>query len=140
MFKQNNSSGSSSKGVNPASMVNIVGAETVIEGSIVAEGDIRIDGHVKGSLRSKSKVVIGHTGIIDGDITCLNADVSGKVIGRVSVTELLSLKSTAIVEGDIVTSKLVVEADAKFNGNCRMGAVIKGMEQEKVYELAAQKQ
>lgn len=138
MFKQNSSNGVSAKGANPASLVNIVGAETVIEGSIVAEGDIRIDGHVKGSLRSKSKVVVGSTGTIDGDITCENADISGKVIGKIAVKELLSLKSTALVEGDISTSKLVVEADAKFNGNCRMGAVVKGIEQEKVHKLAQQ--
>jgi len=52
--------------------------------------------------------------------------------------EMLVLKSTAQVEGDIATKKLVVEAGAKFNGNCRMGAVIKEIEQEKVFELAAQ--
>jgi len=138
MFKQGKNNEGGTKVTNAAAMVNIVGANTVIEGSIVAEGDVRIDGHVKGSLRSKAKVVIGTTGIIDGDITCSNADISGKVVGKVNVFQLLSLKSTAVVEGDIATSKLVVEADAKFNGNCRMGAVVKGMEQEKVYELQAQ--
>ncbi len=52
--------------------------------------------------------------------------------------ELLVLKSTSQVEGDIATNKFVVEAGAKFNGNCRMGALIKEIEQDKVFELAAQ--
>jgi cytoskeletal protein CcmA (bactofilin family) len=53
------------------------------------------------------------------------AEISGEVTGKVEVKELLTLKSTAIIHGDINTGKLIIEAGAKFNGNCKMGVVSK---------------
>lgn len=102
-------------------ILNIIGTGTRIEGAIVCDGDIRIDGSVKGTVTSKAKIVVGPTGSIEGDLFCENADVSGKIFGSIEVTELLFMKSTSYLEGDITTTKFVVEAGAKFNGNCRMG-------------------
>ncbi len=101
--------------------VNLIGSGTSIEGEIASDGDIRIDGKVKGTITSKSKVVIGASGSVDGDIVCENADVSGKIFGTVEAEDILFLKANAYIEGDITTTKLVVESGAKFNGNCRMG-------------------
>jgi cytoskeletal protein CcmA (bactofilin family) len=102
-------------------ILNIIGAGTTVEGIISCDGDIRIEGHVKGTVKSKAKIVVGNTGSVEGDLFCDNADISGKIFGSVEVTEMLFLKSTAYLEGDITTTKFVVEAGAKFNGNCRMG-------------------
>ena len=101
--------------------VNIIGAGTQIDGEIKSENDIRVDGKVKGTVTSKSKIVVGSTGIVDGDLICDNADISGKVFGKVEVSDMLYLKSTGYLEGDIVTGKLVVEAGARFTGSCKMG-------------------
>ena len=103
------------------SVVNIIGAGTQIEGEIKTDSDIRIDGKVKGTITSKAKIVVGATGIVDGDLICDTADVSGKIFGKVEVTDLLYLKSSGYLEGDIVTGKLVVEAGARFTGSCKMG-------------------
>lgn len=103
------------------SVVNIIGAGTQIEGEIKTDSDIRIDGKVKGTITSKSKIVVGATGIVDGDLICDTADVSGKIFGKVEVTDLLFLKSSGYLEGDIITGKLVVEAGARFTGSCKMG-------------------
>lgn len=104
-----------------ASSVNIIGQGTSIDGEIVCDGDIRIDGMVKGTVTSKAKIVIGATGSVDGDIICDNADISGKIFGTVEVDEMLFLKATSYIEGNITTGKLIVETGAKFNGTCRMG-------------------
>jgi cytoskeletal protein CcmA (bactofilin family) len=143
MFKKDDKKASGVKVSNPNkvganAIYNIIGAETVIEGSITTESNIRIDGVLRGSLKSKAKIVIGPTGRIEGDVVGQNADIEGEITGKVTVMELLVLKSTSQVEGDIATNKFVVEAGAKFNGNCRMGALIKEIEQDKVFELAAQ--
>lgn len=103
------------------SAVNIIGAGTQIEGEIRSENDIRVDGKVKGTVTSKSKIAVGTTGIVDGDLVCENGDISGKVFGKVEVSDMLFLKSTGYLEGDIVTGKLVVEAGARFTGSCKMG-------------------
>ncbi len=103
------------------SAVNIIGAGTQIDGEIRSENDIRIDGKVKGTVTSKSKIAVGTTGLVDGDMICENADVSGKVFGKVEVSDMMFLKSSGYLEGDIVTGKLVVEAGARFTGSCKMG-------------------
>jgi cytoskeletal protein CcmA (bactofilin family) len=109
--------------------INIIGAGTVIEGDVKSGGDIRIDGTVYGSIHSKARVVVGATGVVEGDVHSQNADVSGRVKGKTSVAELLFLKSTSKVTGDIITGKLVVEVGATFTGTCNMGPEIKDIKQ-----------
>ena len=126
MFEQIKNKNTMSKGSeSPSGSINLIGAGTVIEGEIRSSGDIRIDGTVIGSVNSKAKVVIGSTGLIQGDIFCQNADVSGAVKGKTSVAEMLFLKATARINGDIQTGKLVVEVGAEFTGSCNMGGVVK---------------
>jgi len=103
--------------------INIIGQGTEIEGEIISDNDIRVDGVLKGLVKSKSKVVIGSTGVIEGDVVCKNADITGKLTGKLSVSDLLFLKSSANVHGDIVTNKIVVESGAVMNGTLQMGDV-----------------
>ena len=99
---------------------NLIGKGTVIKGDVVSSGDIRIDGHLVGSLKSNGKVVIGQTGIVEGDLTCKQADISGEVKGVLKCEELTSLKSTSKVEIDLVTKQLYIEVGAIFTGKCQM--------------------
>ena len=71
------------------------------------------------------EIVLGKDGVIEGDVVCADADVSGTIKAKISVTQLLSLKSTAKLNGDIITNKLSIEPGASFTGSCSMGAVIK---------------
>jgi cytoskeletal protein CcmA (bactofilin family) len=122
------------------SSINLIGAGTVIEGDIRSNGDIRIDGAVYGHVYSKAKVVVGNTGLVEGDINCQNADVSGTVKGKSTVNELLFLKASSKMNGDIVTGKLVVEVGATFTGSCNMGPLIKDIKDaDKQPELSKEK-
>lgn len=100
--------------------VNLLGSGTEITGDIRSQGDIRIDGSLNGTINCTGKVVIGSTGRVDGELICQNADISGEVKARIKVTELLSLKATAVVSGDISTNKLAIEPGAVFTGACKM--------------------
>lgn len=120
-----NKNGQSKSGETGA--INLIGNGTIIEGEVKASGDLRVDGIIRGSVSSKAKVVIGTTGEVTGDIVCQNADISGQVKGKTTVNEMLFLKSTAKINGDIVTGKLVVEVGASFTGNCNMGPMIKDL-------------
>jgi len=124
-MKSDSASGKGSPSGDGSSSINLIGIGTVIEGDIRSNGDIRVDGTVYGHIYSKAKVVIGSTGVIEGDVSSQNADISGMIKGKSTVTELLFLKSTARVIGDIVTGKLVVEVGATFTGSCNMGPEIK---------------
>ena len=115
----------SSKGNSGSGMPNHINSDTVIEGSIKARGNLRIDGKLVGSLECQGRVVIGASGVIEGDIRCENAEIEGALKANITVSDLLSLKSTAKVQGDIVTKKLAIEPGASFSGSCSMGGVIK---------------
>lgn len=100
--------------------INLIGQGTEITGDIICSGDLRIDGILTGNITAKGKVVVGETGKIKGEISCKNSDISGFIEGKVSVLELLSLKSTSKLNGDISTSKLAIEPGSRFTGYCNM--------------------
>ncbi len=106
---------------------NRVLAGTSIEGEIHSEGDMRIDGRLKGNINISGKLVIGENGKVEGDVRCTNANVSGTLEGKVQVVELLSLAASARVMGDVITGKLSVEPGAEFTGSCSMGSVVREM-------------
>ncbi|HOI87908.1 MAG TPA: polymer-forming cytoskeletal protein [Lentimicrobium sp.] len=99
---------------------NLIQSGTFITGDVESNGNIRIDGTLKGTINAGGKVILGSTGTVEGDIFCINADIEGRVNGTIRVKELLSLKSTALVTGEIATDKLSIEPGAKFTGTCRM--------------------
>lgn len=103
---------------------SIISEGNCITGDIASDGDIRIDGIIKGNVFSKAKVLIGPSGTIEGDMHCIDADVSGNVCGKIVAKGLLTLKGNAAVSGDIHTNKLFVEPTVSFNGQCHMGANI----------------
>ena len=119
------------KSNNELPSVNIIGVGTIIEGEITTNGDMRIDGSHKGTIHVKGKLVVGSSGNVEGEISCQNADVSGTIKGKISVTELLSLKATSKLTGDIITNKITIEPGANFSGSCSMGGVIKDMKGER---------
>ena len=59
--------------------INTIGAGTIVTGDIQSKGDIRLDGILKGSVNTSGKVVLGKEGIIEGDVVCNSADISGTI-------------------------------------------------------------
>ncbi|PLW92716.1 MAG: cell shape determination protein CcmA [Marinilabiliales bacterium] len=102
--------------------INLIGKGTMIIGDLKANGDIRIDGTLNGKLHGKGRVVIGPSGSVEGEIKCQNMEVSGNVKGQIAVSDLLSLKASAKVNGDIQTSKISIEPGAMYTGNCSMAS------------------
>jgi cytoskeletal protein CcmA (bactofilin family) len=100
--------------------INLISNGTDITGDIKSNGDIRIDGTLRGNLNTKGKVVIGPTGKVNGEVICKNSEVSGIVEGKITVGQLLNLKASSKIHGDIATSKLSIEPGAIFSGNCKM--------------------
>ncbi len=119
----NNKKNTAEKDLNNSS--NIIGEGTSLDGNLATAGNLRIEGKVVGSIHTKSKVVLGDTSEVEGNIIAQNAEIGGKVQGALCIAELLILKTTAAVYGDINTSKLVIEEGAQFNGKCNMGEATK---------------
>lgn len=105
---------------NVTASASMIGAGTTLKGDITSNGDLRIDGTLKGNIIGSAKVIIGANGVVEGDISGQQADIMGKVTGSIKVKDLLQLKNGSVVEGNISAGKLQVEPSAVFNGQCHM--------------------
>jgi len=117
----NSKSNSSGKETTQTGMATIIAGGTEIHGNIESKGDIRVDGTLIGNLSTSSKVLVGASGIITGDVVAQQADVLGQINGNVRVQELLYLKNNCEVNGNLFAGQLQVDATASFNGECHMG-------------------
>lgn len=100
---------------------NIIGKGSTFKGEIQTYGNIRIEGKVIGDIISKSKIAIGPSAVVEGNVKAQIAEVEGTVTGSLEISDVLTLKGNCTVNGDIISNKLVVESGAKFDGQCKMG-------------------
>jgi cytoskeletal protein CcmA (bactofilin family) len=99
---------------------SLIGAGTSLKGDITSNGDLRIDGTLVGNIHCTAKVIIGAGGVVEGDISGQQADIMGKVSGTIKVKDLLQLKTSCMVNGNLHAAKLQIEPSASFNGQCHM--------------------
>jgi len=99
---------------------NKIVAGTKIHGEIETQGDIRIDGSIVGTMNIGGKLVLGPKGIIEGEIKCKNAEIMGVIKGEITTEDLLSLKASARLQGDIITKKISIEPGAILTGTINM--------------------
>jgi len=130
MFRNEKPTEPMNKVVEPvnAGKINSIMEGTSIEGEVRSDSNIRIDGRVKGIINVRGRLIVGTSGVVEGDVTCQSSDIEGTVMGKINCQDLLSLKATAKLTGDINTKKLAIEPGAIFTGNCSMGGgVVKEM-------------
>jgi cytoskeletal protein CcmA (bactofilin family) len=100
----------------------LISTGTTLKGDISSNGDLRIDATIIGNIQSSAKIIIGASGVVEGDINGNQADIVGKVSGNIRAKELLQLRGESVVTGNLYAGKLQVEPSATFNGQCHMGA------------------
>ena len=100
--------------------LNMIVEGSKLTGDLVTESNLRVDGDVVGNITSASKVVIGKSGVVKGDLVCREADIEGQITGTLKIESLLTLRSSAVVNGEISTSNFQVEEGAEFSGTCKM--------------------
>jgi cytoskeletal protein CcmA (bactofilin family) len=110
---------------------NMITSGTKIEGNITANSDIRIDGELYGNIQCQGKIIIGADGKIIGDIDCQNAVIEGIFHGKLKCAELLNIRETAQINGEITTDKLMVQSGAVFNVVCNMGSLLHASTEQK---------
>ena len=106
-----------------SSQQNVIAAGTTIVGDVESKAPFRIDGQIEGNIKTQGKVVIGKSGNVSGTLEGVNVDIEGAFSGKLILKGTLSLKSSAIISGDVQVNKLAVEPGATFNATCSMGAV-----------------
>lgn len=108
-------------GLNLQPEANQISAGTLIEGRLRCEGPLRVDGEIQGSVECQSKVYLGPAALVHGDITCLEAEILGRVEGALTAKGAVQLRGSASILGDVEADSLEMEPGARFNGRCRMG-------------------
>ena len=106
---------------------NLIAQGTKITGDFISEGDFRIDGTIEGNVKTTGKIVVGKSGFIKGTLQGTDAYFEGKFSGKLSLSGILTLKSTAHIEGEVIVGKLAVEPGASFNVTCAMKGTVKEM-------------
>ena len=114
-----------------ANKKNQIEKGTKIIGDIQSHGNIRLDGDMVGNVHSESKVVLGQTCVMEGKLFAQNAEVSGNITGEITVSDLLILKSSAIVNADVVYGKIMIEDGAVLNGSVKQGTSVVNKTNEK---------
>ena len=103
--------------------VNLISRGTTVVGNIETDTDIRISGSLEGELTANARTIISESGKVVGKIFVDEAVIAGNVDGEVRVKGLLTLKGSAVIDGEVHSGRLVVEEGATFNGKCQMGVV-----------------
>ena len=106
---------------------NIISEGTKIVGDLTSKGDFRIDGTIEGNVKTTGKIVVGKSGLIKGSLQGTDAYFEGKFSGKLALSGTLTLKSSAHIEGEVISGKLAVEPGATFNVTCVMKGTVKEM-------------
>jgi len=133
--KSSNNTASNNSSQSPS--VNILSEGTKLKGDLNSQTDIRIGGIVEGEAVSKGRLIVTGNGKIVGNITSADADIAGRVEGEVKVSNKLTLRESAIIDGNIYTKILIVEEGAQINGSCRMGSDAKSLSQNSDADYAS---
>ena len=103
-----------------ANEVSRIAQGVTIKGDITSRSDIRVDGQIDGTIFSDGRIVVGETAVLTGSLLCNDTDFWGKMDGDIYVRNVLSVKGTAVINGNIHVRKLQVEMGAQINGSCHM--------------------
>ena len=107
---------------NSGSLYNALTSGSKIIGTVITDSDMRIDGTVEGDVKCAGKLVVGEQGLVKGTVECQNAEIMGRLDGKIDVKYTLALRATSTIKGEINTGTLMIEPNAIFNGSCTMGA------------------
>lgn len=101
--------------------LSIIGSGMRVVGDISADGVVKIEGTVVGTVRAAKQVLVAKGGEVEGDVVSREAIIGGEVRGGIYAEERVELQATSVVHGDVSTRKLFVQEGGEINGVLRMG-------------------
>lgn len=103
----------------------LIGQGTVVEGSILTEANLRIEGEFHGEVTSKGDIIIGEFGVAQADINCVTLTIAGQVHGNITVSGRLIITPSGQLCGNAVVQSIIVQEGGSFNGECKMSTATK---------------
>src|SRR3989442_7557689 len=112
--------------------LSIIGTGMRVVGDITADGVVKIEGTVVGTVRAGRQVLVGKGGEGEGDVISREAIIGGEVRGSIRADVRIEIQSTSVVHADVVAQRLLVQEGGEINGVVRMGeAALQGETVEK---------
>ncbi len=93
---------------------------TEIIGDIKAKNPLRLDGKIKGKIKSLSDIIVGKKGEIDGEIIVGEIVISGRVKGKIFAKEKVEFEETARINADVISPVLSIKEGARYKGEARV--------------------
>ena len=106
----------------------VIAPSVRVEGDFVSEGNVRIEGEVKGSISTERDLIVGEAAKITAGVQARNAVIAGELHGNLRVFDRLELASTARIYGDIQSKVLSVAPGAMMKGQLVIGLEVPTME------------
>ena len=100
--------------------LTIVASGTQIVGDVIAAGVIKVEGEVRGMVRTTSQVLIAKGGVINGDVLTREAVIGGEIHGSIKAEERVEIQPGAVVDGDILTQRILIADGGRVNGQISM--------------------
>jgi len=102
--------------------LTIIAAGTRVTGEVATDGVVKVEGIVVGTVRGERQVLVANGGRVEGDVHTREAVVGGSIKGSVYAADRVEIQATSVVEGDIVTQRILVQEGGEVNGTVRMTA------------------
>ncbi|WP_219835827.1 polymer-forming cytoskeletal protein [Paenibacillus sp. R14(2021)] len=98
----------------------LIGQGTHVEGKLISENGIRIEGEYRGDIECKGDVIVGECGIARSGITARDLTIAGKVFGDIVVKGRLTITASGQLFGNVLAHTMLIQDGGMYNGNCRM--------------------
>ena len=99
----------------PKAAPSILSSDLNVQGNLLTDGDIQIEGNIEGDIRA-NLLTVGESAVVRGEVIADDVVINGRIIGRVRGLKV-RLTSTARVEGDIIHKTIAIESGAHFEGS-----------------------
>jgi cytoskeletal protein CcmA (bactofilin family) len=101
-------------------MTSLLGEGVEFVGDLSFTFGLRVDGVVKGKIRSESMLIIGPKGRVEAEVSIKRIAINGEFHGVIYASDRVEIHKDGKVYGDVYTPCLIIEAGALFEGKCNM--------------------
>lgn len=98
----------------PPKVASVIADDLVLEGGVTGEGELHVDGAIKGDVRV-GRLTLGETGHIQGNVFAETVEARGRIVGSITA-KVVRLFATAYIDGDVTHENLAMETGAFFQG------------------------
>ena len=109
----------------PGEYGTVLGPDAQFKGELSFEGGVRVDGRFEGSIKTTGQVLVSKSGEVKADIQARHLVLEGRLDGNLDAQDVVELRATANLQGDVRAAKLLVVEGATLVGRCEVGPNVK---------------